>query len=135
MTAQDSPTPKSMRTPLGRVRNLGASHSGTGDFWRQRVTAVAMVLLIVPVIVVVMMLLGSNQAGARTVLGSPPVAIIMLLFIVASAWHMKIGMQVVIEDYIHNEKLKLASVMANNFFCIAVALASIYAILKLSSGV
>ena len=104
---------KSMRTPLGRVRNLGAAHSGTSDFWRQRITAVAMTLLIVPVVVVV----------------------IMLLFIIASCWHMKIGMQVVIEDYIQNEKLKLAAVMANSFFSVAVALASIYAILKLSSGV
>ncbi|WP_172842859.1 succinate dehydrogenase, hydrophobic membrane anchor protein [Bradyrhizobium erythrophlei] len=124
-----------MRTPLGRVRNLGASHSGTSDFWRQRLTAVAMVLLMVPVIVVVMMLLGRNQAGAAQILGSPLVAIVLLLFIVASAWHMKIGMQVVIEDYVRNEKLKLAVIMANNFFSVAVALISIYAILKLSSGV
>ncbi len=125
----------SMRTPLSRVRSLGASHSGTSDFWRQRITAVAMVLLIVPVILVVMMLLGRNQAGAAQILGSPVVAIVMLLFIIASAWHMKIGMQVVIEDYVHNEMAKPAAIMANNFFSIAVALASIYAILKLSSGV
>jgi succinate dehydrogenase / fumarate reductase membrane anchor subunit len=108
----------SMRTPLGRVRSLGSSHSGTQDFWRQRLTAVAMTLLIVPVIVIMLMLIGRNQAGAAQILGSLPIAIILL-----------------IEDYVHNEKLKLASVMANNFFCIAVALASIYAILKLSSGV
>jgi len=126
---------KSMRTPLGRVRNLGASHSGTTDFWRQRLTAVAMTLLMLPVVVVVMMLLGRNQAGAAQILGSPPIAIILLLFIVASAWHMKIGMQVVIEDYVQSEKLKIAAIMANNFFAMAVALASIYAILKLSSGV
>jgi len=125
----------SMRTPLGRVRNLGSSHSGTRDFWRQRLTAVAMTLLIVPVIVVVLMLLGRNQAGAKQILEQIPIAVILLLFIVASCWHMKIGMQVVIEDYVHSEKVKLASVIANNFFCIAVALASIYAILKLSSGV
>jgi len=125
----------SMRTPLARVRALGASHSGTKDFWRQRLTAVAMTLLIVPVIVVVLMLLGRNQAGAAQILGSMPIAIILLLFIIASCWHMKIGMQVVIEDYVHSEKIKLASVMANNFFCIAVALSSIFAILKLSSGV
>ena len=124
-----------MRTPLARVRSLGASHSGTSDFWRQRLTAVAMTVLIVPVIMVVLMLIGSNQAFAKQTFSSLPIAIIMLLFIVASAWHMKIGMQVVIEDYVHNEKIKLASVMANNFFCIAVALASIYAILKMSSGV
>jgi len=135
MSAPDTHAPKSMRTPLGRVRNLGSSHSGTSDFWRQRLTAVAMVLLILPVIVVVMMLLGRNQAGAAQVLGSPLVALIMLLFIIASVWHMKIGMQVVIEDYVHGEMVKLAAIMANNFFSVAVALASIYAILKLSSGV
>ena len=131
----NAPRSPSMRTPLARVRNLGSSHSGTSDFWRQRLTAVAMTVLIVPVIVVVLMLIGSNQAYAKQTFSSLPIAIIMLLFIAASAWHMKIGMQVVIEDYLHNEKIKLACVMANNFFCIAVALASIYAILKMSSGV
>jgi succinate dehydrogenase / fumarate reductase membrane anchor subunit len=125
----------SMRTPLGRVRALGSSHSGTGDFWRQRLTAVAMLLLMIPVIFVVMSLLGRNQAGAAQILGSPLVAIILLLFIAASVWHMKIGMQVIIEDYVHDEKLKLVSIMANNFFSAAVALASVYAIFKLSSGV
>jgi succinate dehydrogenase / fumarate reductase membrane anchor subunit len=135
MSTPNTESAKSIRTPLARVRGLGASHSGTSDFWRQRLTAVAMVLLILPVIVVVMMLLGRNQAGAAQILGSPLVAIVMLLFIVASVWHMKIGMQVVIEDYVHGEMTKLAAIMANNFFSVAVALASIYAILKLSSGV
>jgi succinate dehydrogenase / fumarate reductase membrane anchor subunit len=135
MSAPKSESAKSIRTPLGRVRGFGSSHSGTGDFWLQRLTAVAMVLLILPVIVVVMMLLGRNQAGAAQILGSPLVAIVMLLFIIASVWHMKIGLQVVIEDYVQGEMTKLAAVMANNFFSVAVALASIYAILKLSSGV
>src|SRR6187402_2197406 len=134
MSAPDTPK-RSMRTPLGRVRSLGAAHSGTSDFWRQRITAVAMTLLMIPVLVIVMMLLGRNQPGAVQILSSLPVALILLLFIVASTWHMKIGMQVVIEDYVHNEKLKLISVMLNNFFSVAVALASIYAILKMSSGV
>jgi succinate dehydrogenase / fumarate reductase membrane anchor subunit len=126
---------KSMRTALGRVRNLGSSHSGTSDFWRQRITAVAMILLMIPVIVIIMMLLGRNQAGAAQILGSPLVALLLIMFIIASVWHMKIGMQVVLEDYVINEKLKLISIMANNFFSAAVGLASIYAILKLSSGV
>ena len=97
--------------------------------------AIALVLLIVPVIVVIMSLLGRNQAGAAQILGSPLIAIIMILFIIASVWHMKIGMQVVLEDYVTDEKLKLAAIIANTFFCIAVGLASIYAIFKLSSGV
>src|SRR4249920_3823874 len=112
----NAPKSPSMRTPLARVRALGASHSGTTDFWRQRLTAVAMALLIVPVIVIILMLIGRNQAGAAQILGSLPIAIILVLFIVASTWHMRIGMQIVIEDYVHNEKIKLASVMANNFF-------------------
>jgi succinate dehydrogenase / fumarate reductase, membrane anchor subunit len=115
--------PSSMRTPLGRVRNLGSSHSGTTDFWRQRLTAVAMALLIVPVIIIVLILSSSNHAGAAQLLGSIPIAIVLVLFIVASTWHMRIGMQIVVEDYVHSEKLKLACVMANNFFCVAVALA------------
>ncbi len=134
MSTTGSPR-RSMRTPLGRVRNLGSAHSGTGEFWRQRITGVAMTLLMIPVLVVVMMLLGRNQAGAAQILGSLPIALILLLFIIASAWHMKIGMQVVIEDSVHNERLKLVSIMLNNFFSVAVALASTYAILKLSSGV
>ena len=134
MSASDTPK-RSLRTPLGRVRNLGAAHSGTSDFWRQRITGVAMTLLMIPALVSVVMLLGRNQVYVAQTLSSIPVAVILLLFIFASAWHMKIGMQVVIEDYVHNEKLKLVSIMLNNFFSVAVALASAYAILKLSSGV
>ena len=125
----------SMRTPLGRVRSLGSARSGTGDFWRQRVTAIATMLLTLPVIVIIMMLLGRNHAGAASILGQPAVAVIMALFVVASSWHMKIGMQVIIEDYVHDEKVKLVSIIANNFFSIAVGLTSIYALVKLSSGV
>ena len=132
MSAQDPAGSRSMRTPLGRVRNLGASHSGTSDFWRQRLTAVAMTLLIIPVLVIVLMLLGRNQAGAAQILGSLPIAVILLLFIIASTWHMKIGMQVIIEDYVHDEGRKLFLLMANTFFAVAVGLASAFAILMLS---
>lgn len=126
---------KSMRTPLGRVRNHGSGHSGTSDHWRQRISAVAMLLLLIPMIFIVMSVLRSNQAGVAQVLGTPLVAIPLLLFIVASVVHMKIGMQIVIEDYVHDDKLKLVCAIANNFFVVAVSLASAYAIFKLSSGV
>ena len=136
MSAPDiTPKSSSMRTPLGKVRSLGSARSGTSDFFRQRITAVGMILLIVPAIVIIMTMLGRNQAAASQILGNPLVAIIMILFIIASVWHMKIGMQVVLEDYIHDEKLKLALVIGNHFFCWSVGLVSIYAIVKLSSGV
>jgi succinate dehydrogenase / fumarate reductase membrane anchor subunit len=136
MSANDTAkSAASMRTPLGRVRGRGAAHGGTSDFFRQRLTAVAMVVLFVPVIIVILSMLGRNQAGAAAILGSPLVAVIMILFIIAAVWHMKIGMQVVIEDYVSSETTKLAAIIANNFFSAAVGLASIYALIKLSSGV
>jgi succinate dehydrogenase / fumarate reductase membrane anchor subunit len=130
-----SSSKSSVRTPLGRVRGLGSAGAGTSDFWLQRLTAIAMVLLTVPVIIIVMMMLSSSHAAAQQILGSPFGAIVLILFTIASTWHMKIGMQVVIEDYVHDERLKLISIIGNNFFSIAVALAAIYAVLKLSSGV
>jgi succinate dehydrogenase / fumarate reductase membrane anchor subunit len=127
--------PVHIRTPLGRVRGRGAAKSGTGHFWHQRVTAVANIPLTIAVVVILIALLGRNQAAAAQILGSPAVAIIMLLFIASTIIHMRIGMQVIIEDYVHDESAKLTLLMANTFFTIAVGLASAYGILKLSFGV
>jgi succinate dehydrogenase / fumarate reductase membrane anchor subunit len=124
-----------MRTPMRRVRGLGAAHSGTGHFWHQRVTSVAGVPLTIALVVIVTALLGRSHAAVVQILGSPFVAIIMLLFIINTAYHMWIGMQEIILDYVHGDILKLVSLMANTFFVFAIALASIYAILKLSFGV
>ncbi|MGA8653244.1 MAG: succinate dehydrogenase, hydrophobic membrane anchor protein [Xanthobacteraceae bacterium] len=129
----DAPV-KHIRTPLSRVRGLGAAHSGTGHFWRQRLTAVANIPLTIAAIVIFIMLLGRNQAAVAQILGSAPVAIIMLLFIASITMHMRIGMQVIIEDYVHDEIAKLVLIMANSFFTIAIALTSAYGILKLSFG-
>ena len=125
---------KHIRTPLARVRGHGAAHSGTGHFWRQRLTAVANIPLTIAAVIIIIMLLGRNQAAVAQIVGSPPVAIIMALFVISVATHMRIGMQVVIEDYVHDELAKLILIMANTFFAVAIALTSIYGILKLSFG-
>lgn len=133
MTTSGSPRP--LRTPLRNVRGLGSARSGTGHFWRQRLTAVANVPLTIAFVVIVVSLLGRNHAAAVQIIGSPVVAIIMLLFIASVTYHMRIGMQVIIEDYVHQESLKLLLLLANTFFAIVVAFGCGYAILKLSFGV
>ena len=127
-------TQHSLRTPLGRVRHLGSAHHGTRVFWHQRLTAVANVPLTIAVIVIVIGLLGRNHAAVVQILGSTFVAITLLLFVISSVYHMWLGMQVVIEDYVHDEVAKLVSLMVNTFFSFAVGLAAVFAILKLSFG-
>jgi succinate dehydrogenase membrane anchor subunit len=131
--AGNSPPPH--RTPLGHVRGLGSARSGTQHFWRQRLTAVANVPLVIAFVVIAISLLGRNHAAAVQIIGSPVVAIILLLFVVSVTYHMRIGMQVVIEDYVHGELAKLVLLLGNTFFAIAVAFGCVYAILKLSFGV
>ncbi len=121
-----------MSTPLKHVRGLGPAKSGTGHFWRQRLTAVANVPLTIAFVLIVVALLGRNHAAVMQILGSPLIAIIMLLFIGSVTTHMRIGMQVIIEDYVHDEGRKLILLMANTFFTVAVGLAAGFAILMLS---
>jgi succinate dehydrogenase / fumarate reductase, membrane anchor subunit len=124
-----------MRTPLGRVRGRGSAKSGTGHFWYQRVTAIANIPLTIAAVIILITLLGRNQAATAQILGSPAIAIILLLFIASITTHMRLGMQVIIEDYVHDDSSKLTLLMANTFFSVAVGLASAYGILKLSFGV
>ena len=119
---------------LGRVRYLGSAHHGTRVFWHQRLTSVANVPLTIAVIVIIIGLMGRNHAAVVQILGSTLVAITMLLFIVSSVYNMWLGMQVIIEDYVHDEIRKLVILMANTFFSFAVGLAAVFAILKLSFG-
>jgi succinate dehydrogenase / fumarate reductase membrane anchor subunit len=127
--------PPSMRTPLGRVLGYGSAKSGTEHFIRQRLTAIANIPLTIGAVLIVISLIGHNQAAVAQILGSTLVAIVMLLFIISTFYHMKIGMQVIIEDYVHDEGAKYALLILNAFFCIVVGFSSIYAILKLSFGV
>jgi succinate dehydrogenase / fumarate reductase, membrane anchor subunit len=125
----------SMRTPLGRVRGLGSAGTGTEHFWIQRVTSVASIPLTVGFIVIVAMLVGRNHAAAQQILGSPIVALTMILFIVTVVYHMWVGMQVIIEDYVNDPLRKAVIAMCNTFFSCVVALASIFAVIKLSFSV
>jgi len=124
-----------MRTPLGRVRGYGSAKSGTQDFIHQRLTAIANIPLTIGAVLIVMSLIGRNHAAVAQILGSTPVAIVMMLFIISVSYHMRIGMQVIIEDYVHEERAKYVLLVLNTFFTIAVGLSSTYAILKLSFGV
>ncbi len=121
-----------LSTPLARVRGLGSARAGTEHFWRQRLTAVANVPLTIVFVVIVVGLLGRNHAAVVQILGSPLIAIVMLLVITSVCIHMRIGMQVIIEDYVHDEGVKLVLLMSNTFFAAAVGLASAFAILMLS---
>ncbi len=125
---------KHIRTPLARVRGFGSAKSGTGAFWHQRITAIANIPLTIAAVVIIIMLLGRNQPAVAQILGSPTVSIIMLLFIASITAHMKIGMQVIIEDYVHDDLAKFTLIVANAFFAFAAGLISAYGILKLSFG-
>ncbi len=127
--------PSNMRTPLGRVRGYGSAKSGTDDFIRQRLTAIANIPLTIGAILIVMSLIGRNHAAVIQILGSTPVAIVMLLFIISAFYHMRIGMQVIIEDYVHGERAKYALLILNAFYAFVAGFAAVYAILKLSFGV
>lgn len=123
-----------MRTPLSKVRGLGSAHEGTDHFWQQRLTALANVPLAIFFIVVLLRLVGAEYGEARAMLSSPLVALLALLMVGSALYHMRIGMQVIIEDYIHSEALKLGLLILNTFFAIAVASACVFAILKLAFG-
>jgi succinate dehydrogenase / fumarate reductase membrane anchor subunit len=124
------PTPV---TPVMRkTRLLGSAKSGTADAWNMRVTSVALVPLSIAFIAIVLSLAGKDYAAARAELGHPILVIILLLFILSGIVHMKIGMQSVIDDYVHDAHLKEWSLIANLFFSVCIGLACVYAALKLS---
>jgi succinate dehydrogenase / fumarate reductase membrane anchor subunit len=125
----------SLKTPLGRVRGLGSAKSGTHHFWLQRLTGVAMVPLTIVFVLTVIYLARASQATAIATLGSPLIAILFYLFIIAGVIHMRAGMQVIIEDYVQEPALKIAAVMANTFFALFIGAACIFALLKLNFGI
>ncbi|MCI1709655.1 MAG: succinate dehydrogenase, hydrophobic membrane anchor protein [Chiayiivirga sp.] len=117
-----------LRDPLARVRGLGSARGGTQHWWVQRVTAVALALLTPWFLWLVLTLLGANHSTMRLSLAQPLNAVLMAAWVIALFWHAKLGVQVVIEDYVHTPALEIAAQLAVTFACALGALASLVAI-------
>lgn len=123
-----------MRTPLARARGIGSGKTGTGHFWTQRVTAVALALLVPWLVGLLVSMVGTDVETVRAAIARPWNAILLSAFVVALFWHAKLGMQVIIEDYVHGEGAKMLLLLGNTFFAAAIAVISIFTVLKLSFG-
>ena len=124
----------SMRTPLKNARNLGSAKEGADHFWLQRVTAIANLVLGLYLVWLLVGLVGADHATVASELSSPVPSLLLGLLVVSATIHMRLGMQTIIEDYVHSEGAKIALLMLNTFFAIAVGAASVWAVLKLSFG-
>ena len=129
-----SPTHAEIRTPLGRVRGLGSAKSGSEHFFKQRVSAVANLVLVPLSLYLLLKLSGSSHAELKTAFGNPAVSLVFLLLVMSALYHMRLGMQVIIEDYVRSEGRKLLALMLNSFFSVVVGAISVFSILKLALG-
>ncbi len=123
-----------LRTPLSRVRGLGAAHEGTGHFWVQRLTSIASIPLTFFLVGSCLYLIGADYQAARAYISSIFVAPALILVIVVFVWHMYIGMEEILIDYVHSPALKFSSLIFNVLFSVFLGLTCVYAILKLSLG-
>ena len=123
-----------LRTPLARARGLGSAHTGLHHWWMQRLTAIALVPLVVWFAVSLVMMSGADQGVVRAWIGSPFVMVLLILTIVVGLHHGQLGLQVVIEDYIHGEGRKLALILLVRFVAVLSGLAAIVAILRIGFG-
>lgn len=124
----------SFRTPMGRARGLGSARDGAGHWWAQRLTAIALVPLTLWFVASVVALAGASHAEVVAWLGAPVPAVLMILMIVATFHHAQLGLQVVIEDYIHSEGLKIAGIVLVKFAAAALGLVSVFAVLRIAFG-
>jgi succinate dehydrogenase / fumarate reductase membrane anchor subunit len=121
-----------LKTPLKRVRGLGSAKSGTEHFWHQRLTAIANLPLIAGVVWFVLAHLGAPRAEVIASLKNPLVALMLVLAMASITWHMRLGLQVVIEDYVHAPVRKFAALLFNSAFSILMFAVAVYSILKMS---
>ncbi|MDB5592688.1 MAG: sdhD [Enterovirga sp.] len=124
----------SMRTSLARVKGLGAAHHGVEHWWLHRVTALSNIPLVISFVIIVASIAGRPWPEAIRVISHPFVALLLILCVVSITNHMRLGLQIVIEDYVHEKGLKIAAVIANNFFAAVIAAACLFSILKISFG-
>ena len=122
------------KTPLGRVLGLGSAKAGTEHWWVQRMTAVAGIPLTIFLIGFILTHIGATRAEMLASLRNPIIAILLALTVINMLWHMRLGMQVIIEDYVHSARNKLAALLLNAFFTVALGVAALFAILKMSFG-
>ena len=122
----------SLRTDAAKIRHLGSARSGTHHLWHMRLTSLALVPLTIGFVWLLLTLVGKDYGQVRAALSTPVPALLLLLFIGAGVYHMQIGMQVIIEDYVHGESARALALAANLFACVTLGLACVYAVLKLS---
>ena len=121
-------SPRDFRTPIKRARGLGSAKSGTGHFWWQRVTAIALALLTPWILGMLIALVGADHAQVQATLAKPVNAVALALFAISLFWHSRLGLQVVIEDYVHHRPLEIFLQLLVTFTCAIAGLASLYAI-------
>lgn len=120
-----------MRTPLGKVRGLGSGKTGTDHFWLQRLTAVALVPLFLFFVIFLIAYSGGSYEEVTGALSNPIVATLLGLLVIAGLLHGRIGMQEIINDYVHHEGLKLLAMLGNTFFTVLIGALCLFAVLKL----
>nr|HIL75747.1 succinate dehydrogenase, hydrophobic membrane anchor protein [Rhodospirillales bacterium] len=123
-----------LRSDLGRVRGLGSAKDGTSHWWTQRVTAVALVPLSIWFVFSVVNLVGVDKDGFKVWLNGPGSFVLMALFLIALFYHMQLGLQVVIEDYVHNERNKVISLVLNKLLAVFLVVSSITALMRIAFG-
>ena len=124
----------SYRSPLGRARGLGSAREGAGHWWAQRLTAVALVPLCLWFVIGLVGVIGADHEAVLEWISQPLTSSLLVVLIVAAFHHAQLGLQVVIEDYVHHEGLKIASIMAVKFAAILLGLWAVFSVLSIAFG-